>query len=138
MLVRLLSASIQNPKVFMLENARYISLRTVRRSGVAVDTPVWAAPLEGALIVFSAAQAGKVKRLRNNDQVQIAPCDARGKLLGDWSDARADLFSDSVTVDKALVALRQKYGWQMLLADWGAKLTGKFNKRAYIRIESTQ
>ncbi len=136
-MARLLWASTQIPKDIMLENARYISLRTFRRSGVAVDTPVWAAPLEGAFVVFSAGQAGKVKRLRNSEQAQIAPCDARGNLLGDWSDARAELFSDSVTVDKALAALRQKYGWQMLLADWGAKLTGKFNKRTYIRIEST-
>ncbi len=29
---------------------------------------------------------------------------------------------------------RDKYGWQMHLADLGAKLTGKFNNRAYIRI----
>jgi uncharacterized protein len=121
----------------MLENHRYISLRTFRRSGSTVDTPVWCAPVGDNLVVFSAGQAGKVKRLRNSSQAQIAPCNARGKLLGDWTDARAELFTDTTGVAAALTALREKYGWQMLLADWAAKLTGKFSKRAYIRIHES-
>jgi PPOX class probable F420-dependent enzyme len=119
----------------MLEKARYISLRTYRRSGVTVDTPIWCAPVAGYLVAFSTGQAGKVKRLRNSDKAQIANCDARGKLLGDWIDARATITTENVSIKEALLALRKKYGWQMLLADWGAKLTGKFNKRAYICIK---
>ena len=90
----------------MLENHRYISLRTFRRSGSTVDTPVWCAPVGNNLVVFSAGRAGKVKRLRNSSQAQIAPCNARGKLLGDWTDARAELFTESTGVAAALTALR--------------------------------
>lgn len=114
--------------------ANYISLATYRKSGARVDTPVWAAPVNGKLYVFSAGEAGKVKRLRNSSQAQIAPCDVRGKLEGDWVPAQAELFNDVDEIDAALKALRAKYGWQMWLADVGSRLTGKYNKRAYIRI----
>src|ERR1700729_2183968 len=43
---------------------RYISLETFKRDGGGVKTPVWAAPLDGALVVFSAGDSFKVKRLR--------------------------------------------------------------------------
>ena len=118
----------------MLEDEPYVSLRTYRRSGVAVDTPVWCAPADGHLYVFSAGEAGKVKRIRNDGKVQLAPCNATGKLRGDWVDGTAELVASADEIATALQALRRKYGWQMLLADWGSKLTGKFDKRAYIRV----
>ena len=34
----------------------------------------------------------------------------------------------------ALAALREKYGWQMWLADFSSRLIGKFEKRAYIKV----
>lgn len=113
--------------------APYVSLRTYRKSGVAVDTPVWCAPHDDALYVFSAGHAGKVKRLRNNTQAQLAVCDMRGKLLGEWVNANAEVMAQA-DAEPALGALRTKYGWQMRMADIGARLTGKFNKRAYIKI----
>ena len=119
----------------MLSDAPYVSLRTYRRSGVAVDTPVWIGGTGSTLYVFSAADAGKVKRIRNNPAVQMATCDVRGKLRGEWSNGSATLMTDDAEVTQALAALRQKYGWQMWLADTGAKLTGRFSKRAYIRID---
>jgi PPOX class probable F420-dependent enzyme len=121
-----------------LESAKYVSLRTFRKSGVAVDTPVWCAGDENErLYVFSAGEAGKVKRLRNSSAAQLAVCDFSGKLLDDWVEARAEVIDDGAETDVALAALRKKYGWSMRLADIGSKLTGKFNKRAYIRIELT-
>ena len=117
-----------------LRRAPYVSLATFRKAGTAVPTPVWAAPDGESLYVFSAGAAGKVKRLRNSSRAQIAVCDVRGKLLGDWADAEAHLVTETEEMDRALAALRRKYGWQMRLADLGAKLTGKFNTRAYIRI----
>ncbi len=120
-----------------LRRAPYVSLATFRKSGVPVPTPVWAAPDGDALYVFSAGGAGKVKRLQNSSRAQVARCDARGKLLGGWLDAEAFLVSDGAEVSRALAALRRKYGWQMVLADVGSRLTGKFDKRAYIRVELT-
>lgn len=117
-----------------LQAAPYVSLRTYRKSGAAVDTPVWCAPGDdGGLYIFSAGNAGKVKRLRNSGNAQLAVCDVRGKLLGEWVDAQAVVVTDQAAIDEALSTLRAKYGWQMWLADVGSRLTGKFNRRAYIR-----
>ena len=119
-------------KAHSLAKAPYVSLATYRKSGAEVATPVWCAPGEGGLYVFSAADAGKVKRLRVGDRARLAVCDVRGRLLGDWHDAKAELISEPAKIDLALTALRRKYGWQMWLADTGAKLTGRFHRRAYI------
>jgi PPOX class probable F420-dependent enzyme len=117
-----------------LRRARYVSLATFRRSGAEVATPVWCAPDGGDLYVFSADDAGKVKRLRNSDRARLAVCDVRGKVLGPWFDATAEILDDPEAVQRALSALRRKYGWQMWLADVGARLTGRFDRRSYICI----
>ncbi len=118
--------------------AAYVSLATFRRSGAAVRTPVWMAPLAGAHYVFSAGDAGKVKRLNNSQRAEVAVCDVRGKVLGDWYPASARLLTEPADITQALGALRKKYGVQMWLADVGARLTGRFDKRAYIRVELTR
>lgn len=117
-----------------LEQARYVSLITYRKSGKEVATPVWAARKNGAYYVFSAASAGKVKRLRNSDRAKIARCDVRGKLLGDWHEAKAVILNDQADIEQALQALHEKYGIQMWLSDAGAKLTGRYKRRAYLRV----
>ncbi len=118
--------------------ARYTSLRTYRKSGDCVDTAVWSAPGDaGALYVFSAGNAGKVKRLRHSSRSQLAICDVYGRVLGPWIDTQAELIFDDESIAHALRSLRNKYGWQMVLADLGARLTGKMAKRAYIRITFT-
>ncbi len=117
-----------------LSRASYVSLATFRKSGIKVATPVWCAASGEALYVFSAGEAGKVKRLRNNNQVQMAVCDMRGNVLGDWLQGTGELVDQDSDIEKALIALRKKYGWQMYLLDVGAKLSGKFHQRAYIRL----
>jgi len=120
-----------------LENARYVSLRTFRRSGVPVDTPVWFARGNNrAYYVFSAANAGKVKRLRLSSHAQMAACDMRGGSLGEWQDCKAYLTEDAAEIAGALRALRAKYGWQMMLTDFLSRLSGRYHQRAYIRIET--
>ena len=114
--------------------APYVSLGTYRKSGVEVATPVWCAEDLGDFFIFSAGDAGKVKRIRLGGRSRMAVCDVRGRLLGDWCDTQAELVEDAAGIDRALAALRRKYGWQMWLADTGAKLSGRFHRRAYIRV----
>jgi PPOX class probable F420-dependent enzyme len=118
-----------------LEDARYVNLGTFRRSGASVDTPVWAAPHSGKLYVFTAGESGKVKRLRNSSKARVAPCDARGGLLGPWRDARAAIVESPATIEAAYVALREKYGWQMWLTDAFSRLSGRYNRRIILEIE---
>ena len=121
-----------------IQQARYVSLVTFRKSGKEVATPVWTAYENGTYYIFSAGSAGKVKRLRNSDQAKLAKCDLRGNLLGEWCEGRAWILEDDEQIAFALKALRDKYGFTMWLTDLGAKLTGRFEKRAYLGVVLTK
>lgn len=113
----------------------YLSLETFRRSGVGVATPVWFAAADGRLFVFSEADAGKVKRLRNDARVRFAACNVRGVLRGPWHEARARVLSDPARVAAGYAALRAKYGWQMRAVDFFSRLAGRISNRALLEIE---
>jgi PPOX class probable F420-dependent enzyme len=77
-------------KLAAFDGQKYLSLETYRKNGEAVRTPVWFATAGGpTLYVYTTADSGKVKRLRRSGEVRIAPCDARGRVTGAWSTARA-------------------------------------------------
>ena len=120
-----------------LTNARYISLATWRMSGKEVRTPVWfVASSENTLFCFSAANAGKVKRLRNSSKASVAECDGRGGKLGEWYKANAYLVTDDYQqIEQVYSLLKRKYGIQMLITNFMSWLTGRINKRVVIRIE---
>jgi len=117
-----------------LKKANYLSLATFRKSGAEVATPVWFAEEDDAFYIFSAGDAGKVKRLRNSPRSRVAACTVTGKVTGDWVDTEAVLLTSDADIDQALGALRRKYGWQMYLTDFLSGLSGKMRKRAYIRV----
>ncbi len=117
-----------------LDRYRYVSLATFRRDGTAVATPVWFAAVGERLYVFTAGDAGKVKRLRNSPRARVAPCDARGRLEGAWCEAIARVVTDDQLIQRAWTALRAKYGWQLRLLDLGARLTGRIHRRAWIEV----
>ncbi len=120
-----------------LRNTPYISLSTWRRNGKEVSTPVWfAASSDTTFFCFSAADAGKVKRLRNSPSAKVASCDARGGKLGDWHEAKAFLVTDdSKQIDQAYTLLKKKYGIQMSITNLMSRLGGRINNRTVIRIE---
>lgn len=111
---------------------KYLNLETRRKSGVAVATPVWFALQGGRLYVYSLADAGKVKRIRNNPRVRVAPCDIRGGLEGDWIEARAAIVHGE---EEALGhrLLDDKYGWMKKLGNLWRRFMRR--ERAIIAID---
>ncbi|MBZ5627450.1 MAG: PPOX class F420-dependent oxidoreductase [Acidobacteriia bacterium] len=89
-----------------LRGRKYIDLVTFRKSGVPVHTPVWFADENGKLYIFSRAHAGKMKRIRNNPRVEIAPSTIRGRALGPYVAATARVAADQ---NAARQAIRGKY-----------------------------
>jgi len=116
------------------DTAQYLSLATFRKTGVAVQTPIWFAKDGDTLYAFSTQDAGKVKRLRNSSRARIAPCTVTGKVTGDWIDADAFLLDDKAGKEAHKV-LKRKYGLQMIALDIGAFFGGRINKRAFIAIK---
>lgn len=113
--------------------ARYVSFATFRRDGRRVATPVWAAPLDDSLVLFSAGEAGKIKRLRNSARSQLAPCDVRGQLEGEWQATTATIMAPA-EIATAHRALQHKYGWQLAMLDMISTLSGRLKQRAYVRV----
>jgi uncharacterized protein len=87
---------------------RFVSITTFKRDGTAVSTPVWVAGENGNLLVISEANSWKVKRIRRDGHVLLAPCSARGVPRGEAIEADATIDGDTTTVEKLLA---QKYGW---------------------------
>lgn len=90
---------------------KYCLLVTYRRSGEAVPTPVWFGLGGGKLYVRSEAPAAKVKRIRNDPRVRVAPCTVRGKPLGAPAEGRARLLGQPSDEAEAEAALRANYGF---------------------------
>ena len=114
-----------------------MSLATYRRNGIEVKTPVWIAEVAGRYYVFSAGDAGKIKRIRATPRVRLAACDVRGNVRSAWIEARARIVSDPVLIAEVRKALRRKYGLLMRLTDVMATITGRISRRAYLEIETS-
>lgn len=106
------------------EHQQYMNVETYRKSGAAVQTPVWFVELNGELCFTTETRSGKVKRLRRDPAVRVAPCKVNGELLGDWYSGTARFLSAEETplVDKIF---SRKYGFQKFLFG----LLGKLQRR---------
>jgi uncharacterized protein len=91
-----------------IHSQRYVSLATFRKSGVAVYTPIWFAEDNNKLYFMTNSKLGKVKRIRNNPQVKIAPCTMRGKITGPEFAATARLLGPEQS-DRVRQLIRAKY-----------------------------
>ena len=95
---------------------KYLNLETFKKSGEGVKTPVWFAADPSAsldsndakLYVYTIGVSGKVKRIRNNPRVKIAPCDMRGRVLGEWVEARVAIVT-SEEAARGMRLLNKKY-----------------------------
>ncbi|MBV9010508.1 MAG: PPOX class F420-dependent oxidoreductase [Pseudonocardiales bacterium] len=92
-----------------LATEKYLLLTTFRKDGRGVSTPVWAAQYGEELVVRTLAHAGKVKRIRRNGTVQVAPCDIRGRARGQSVPGHARLL-DPDQMRGAQAAIERKYG----------------------------
>jgi PPOX class probable F420-dependent enzyme len=113
-----------------LQGQKYINLETFRKNGQGVRTPVWFAgePEQGVpekLYVYSTADSGKAKRIRNNVRARVAHSDVRGKLLGEWIEARAEVITGE-EAEHGMKLLNKKYfPWRQILGFFSMFSRGK-------------
>jgi len=102
---------------------KYLCLETFRKNGQGVRTPVWFAasgPIspdssEVILYVYTTGNSGKVKRIRNNPRVRIAPCNMRGGLRMLHGAMRTEILQGEEAA-KGMGLLNRKYvPWKQLL-----------------------
>lgn len=115
---------INSPAFANLLGHQFMSLTTFRKSGDSVPTPVWFAQQGDHLYVMTQPDSGKIKRIRGNAQVEVAPCKANGELLGPRAEAMARVLTPEEG-KQADQVLSRKYGVMKVLFGLGAKLRGR-------------
>ena len=105
--------------------AKYVRFTTYRKSGEAVHSAVWIAPLGDSQLCFTTGgDSGKVKRLHHTARVTLQACDVRGRVLEGSAPVEATArVVDGDDYRPVAAAIRHKYGWQFVLIDIG----GRFN-----------
>jgi PPOX class probable F420-dependent enzyme len=93
-----------------LGKASFVSLTTFRRSGVPVSTPVWVAADGEDLVVLTPTASGKVKRLRNDERVELRPCSRRGAVAPDAPIVAGRAAVEPAAVEHVRSLVRAKYG----------------------------
>ena len=102
---------------------KYLNLETFKKSGEGVKTPVWFAADPSAsldsndakLNVYTIGVSGKVKRIRNNPRVKIAPCDMRGRVLGEWVEARVAIVTGEEAARGMRLLNKKYFPWKQML-----------------------
>jgi len=102
---------------------KYLNLETFKKSGEGVKTPVWFAADPSAnldsngakLYVYTIGVSGKVKRIRNNPRVRIAPCDMRGRVFGEWVEARVEIVTGEEAARGMRLLNRKYFPWKQML-----------------------
>ncbi len=93
------------------KDQEFLSLETFRKSGIGVKTPLWFAQEGEILYLWTNAESGKIKRIRNNAMVNIAPCKRFGEITGEWVAAQASVDASDAAVRHVEMLLRQKLGF---------------------------
>lgn len=116
------------------QSHQYLSIETFRKNGQGVKTPVWFVQEKDVLYIWTQADSGKAKRVRNNSKVNIAPSRGDGAPLGEWLTASASRDDSPSTVEHVRKLMIKKYG----LAFHLFATLGKLRKAQYTAIKVEQ
>ena len=97
-----------------LSQNKYISLITFRKSGAPVHTAVWFAKFgenPNTFAIITETNAGKVKRIRQNQNIEVQVCDIKGNIESGATKysgiARLVVGREAIAVRKAIA---KRYG----------------------------
>ena len=88
---------------------KYINLETYKNDGTPIRTPVWFVIDKDLIYVITRDSTGKVKRLANNQDVQIVSCSFKGEPKNEWIKGKAE----KITGEEAKIVIKlrkKKYG----------------------------
>jgi PPOX class probable F420-dependent enzyme len=91
-----------------IARAKTILLTTYRRDGTPVSTPVHVAVENDVAYIRTFDPSGKLKRMRRNPDVEVAPSTIRGRVTGESRPARARILGGEESAAAAR-AIEHKY-----------------------------
>ena len=100
---------------------KYINLETYKKDGTPVRTPVWFVIDNDLIYVITRDSTGKVKRLKNNQNVRIVSCSFKGEPKDEWIKGKTEMITGE-EADKAIKLRKKKYGMS-------ARLIGLFTSQ---------
>ena len=106
-----------------LESQKCISLETYKKNNQPVRTPVWFVINNDLIYVITREDTGKVKRLKNNPQVKLAPCTFRGKPIGEWLEGNVTNVLGEES-EMAIKLRKKKYGFRAIIAQFASRGKG--------------
>lgn len=92
-----------------LEGHKYCVLVSYRRNGQPMPSPLWFGTADGKVYFQTSPDGYKVKRIRNNPEVRVAPCDSRGKPKAPPFVGKARVLPEGETA-AAERAIQSNYG----------------------------
>jgi uncharacterized protein len=99
----------------IFKNQEFLSLETFRKSGEGVKSPIWFVQEGDSLYMWTVGDSAKIKRIRNNPQVKIAPCKRFGEVTGEWITAHASVDDSPAAVRHVEELLRRKVGFGFIV-----------------------
>ena len=100
---------------------KYINLETYKRDSTSVKTPVWFVIDNDLIYIITRESTGKVKRLKNNQNVRVVPCSFKGEIKNEWVNGKAQKVTGS-EADNVIKLRKKKYGFAV-------RLSGLFNSQ---------
>ena len=94
---------------------KYINLETYKKDGTPIRTPVWFMIDSEVIYIITREKTGKVKRLKNNQNIRIVPCSFKGESKNEWINGVAQkIMGDNA--ERAIKLRKKKYGISVRLA----------------------
>jgi len=100
---------------------KYINLETYKKDGTPIRTPVWFVIDNDLIYIITRDSTGKVKRLKNNQDVRIVPCSFKGEPKNEWIKGKVEKITGK-EADIAIKLRKKKYGMS-------ARLIGLFTSQ---------
>ena len=115
-----------------LRGHKYALVVTFKRDGTAVPTPVWfGLDDQGRMYFRTGAEVAKVRRIRSNPRVLVAPCTVRGKPVGGSVEGTARVVGEGER-EHAESAIQSNYGLGRRIYESAADAVG--GDEAYVEV----
>ncbi len=95
--------------VEQLKNGKHVSIKTFRKNGTEAATPIWFLEKKDKYYICTGGMTYKVRRIRNNPEVQIAASDGKGNLKGEYFEGKARITAKN-EAEPLYKLFRKKYG----------------------------
>lgn len=119
----------RTPDLEALFPGRYLSVTSFKRDGAGIATPVWFVSAGRQLFALTDLHSAKVRRVRRNPHVLVAPCRVDGKLRSEPVSARAEVLTATPELERVQKLLLERYKASyrlvMLMYRLGRRLRGQ-------------